>query len=65
MGADCAAPCGFNSTINTHLKVERTMSNFLGTEGAMLYSDVVSAPTSIMATFAKRGNLLITDKGVN
>ena len=41
------------------------MSNFLGTEGAMLYPNSVSAPTSILATFTKQGDLLIVDKGVN
>ena len=41
------------------------MSDFLGMEGAMLYSDGVSALTSILAAFAKWGNLLIVDEGVN
>ncbi len=41
------------------------MSNFLGTEGSMLYSDDMSALTPNVAAFAKRGNLLIVDEGVN
>jgi serine palmitoyltransferase len=41
------------------------MSSFLGTEGAILYSDGASAATSTIAAFAKRGDLLIVDEGVN
>jgi hypothetical protein len=55
-------PCGFNSTIDTHLEVEGAMSNFLGTEGATLYYYGVNA---IMAAFEKWGNLLIVDTGMN
>ena len=41
------------------------MSSYLGTEGAILYSDGASAATSTVAAFAKRGDLLIVDEGVS
>ena len=41
------------------------MSDFLGMEGSMLYTDGVSTLMLIVAAFSKRGNLLMVDKGVN
>ncbi|KAL7530637.1 hypothetical protein ACHAXR_005662, partial [Thalassiosira sp. AJA248-18] len=64
-GCGSCGPRGFYGTIDAHLEVEDAMSNFLGTEGAILYSDGASASTSTMAAFAKRGDLLIVDEGVN
>jgi 7-keto-8-aminopelargonate synthetase-like enzyme len=39
------------------------MADFLGTEGAILYSDGASGSTSTVAAFAKRGDLLVVDEG--
>jgi 7-keto-8-aminopelargonate synthetase-like enzyme len=38
-GCLSCGPRGFNSTIDTHLEVERVMSGFLGMDGVMLYTD--------------------------
>jgi serine palmitoyltransferase len=64
-GCGSCGPRGFYGTIDAHLEAEEVMSNFLGTEGAILYSDGASASTSTVAAFAKRGDLLIVDEGVN
>ena len=64
-GCGSCGPRGFYGTIDAHLEAEEAMSNFLGTEGAILYSDGASASTSTLAAFAKRGDLLIVDEGVN
>ncbi|KAL3767268.1 hypothetical protein ACHAW5_002071 [Stephanodiscus triporus] len=64
-GCGSCGPRGFYGTIDAHLEVERAMADFLGTEGAILYSDGASASTSTVAAFAKRGDLLIVDEGVN
>jgi len=64
-GCGSCGPRGFYGTIDAHLEVESAMSAFLGTEGAILYSDGASAATSTLAAFAKRGDLLIVDEGVN
>jgi serine palmitoyltransferase len=64
-GCGSCGPRGFYGTIDAHLEAEEVMSNFLGTEGAILYSDGASASTSTLAAFAKRGDLLIVDEGVN
>ena len=64
-GCGSCGPRGFYGTIDAHLEAEEVVSNFLGTEGAILYSDGASASTSTLAAFAKRGDLLIVDEGVN
>ena len=43
MGADRAAPAASTAPSTPHLEVDRAMSDFLGMEGAMLYSGGVSA----------------------
>ncbi len=64
-GCGSCGPRGFYGTIDAHLEAEEAVSNFLGTEGAILYSDGASASTSTLAAFAKRGDMLIVDEGVN
>ncbi|KAL7516050.1 hypothetical protein ACHAWX_001108 [Stephanocyclus meneghinianus] len=64
-GCGSCGPRGFYGTIDAHLELESAMARFLGTEGAVLYSDGASAATSTVAAFAKRGDLLVVDEGVN
>mmetsp|Transcript_33480 Transcript_33480/g.71368 ORF Transcript_33480/g.71368 Transcript_33480/m.71368 type:complete len:521 (+) Transcript_33480:215-1777(+) len=64
-GCGSCGPRGFYGTIDAHLEAEEAVSEFLGTEGAILYSDGASAATSTVAAFAKRGDLLIVDEGVS
>ena len=64
-GCGSCGPRGFYGTIDAHLEVECAMAEFLGTEGAILYSDGASAATSTVAAFAKLGELLVVDEGVN
>mmetsp|Transcript_27700 Transcript_27700/g.43579 ORF Transcript_27700/g.43579 Transcript_27700/m.43579 type:complete len:609 (+) Transcript_27700:127-1953(+) len=64
-GCGSCGPRGFYGTIDAHLEAEEAVSKFLGTEGAILYSDGASASTSTLAAFAKRGDMLIVDEGVN
>ena len=64
-GVGSCGPRGFYGTIDAHLEVESCLSSFLQTDGAILYSDGASAATSTVAAFAKRGDLLVVDEGVN
>jgi 7-keto-8-aminopelargonate synthetase-like enzyme len=64
-GCGSCGPRGFYGTIDAHLEIESCISSFLGTDGAILYSDGASASTSTVAAFAKRGDLLVVDEGVN
>ena len=64
-GCGSCGPRGFYGTIDAHLEVESCLASFLQTDGAILYSDGASAVTSTVAAFAKRGDLLVVDEGVN
>jgi serine palmitoyltransferase len=48
-----------------HLALERDIADFLGTESAILYSQAFSTVTSVIPAFAKRGDIIIADRGVN
>ena len=61
VGADPVAPAPLTAPSTPTLR----LSAQVGTEGAMLYSNSVSALTSIVVAFAKWGDLLIVDKGIN
>ena len=56
-------PRGFYGTIDQHLKIEEAISEFLGTEESIAYSDGSSAVASAIPAFAKKGDLLIVDEG--
>ena len=63
-GVGACGPRGFYGTIDPHLKLEEEISNFMGSEGAILYSDGASTVSSTVAAFCKRGDLLVVDEGV-
>lgn len=41
------------------------MSEFLGTEDAVIYSQAYSTISSVIPTFCKRGDIIVADSGVN
>jgi serine palmitoyltransferase len=45
--------------------LERDIADFLGTEASILYSQAFTAIPSIIAAFAKRGDIIVADRGVN
>lgn len=63
-GCGSCGPRGFYGTIDVHLQLERDFANFLGVDGAILYSDGASTCSSTVAAFAKRGDLLLCDEGI-
>lgn len=63
-GCGSCGPRGFYGTVDVHLDLERQISKFCQTDDAIMYSDGASAATSVIAAFAKRGDLLIVDEGV-
>ena len=48
-----------------HLQLESALRAYAGTEDAMIYSYDVATPASTIPAFAKRGDLLLVDEGVN
>ena len=63
-GCGSCGPRGFYGTIDTHLGFEDAITRFMGTDGAIMYSDGASAVASTVAAFAKRGDLLVVDDGI-
>eukprot|EP00543_Licmophora_paradoxa_P003759 CAMPEP_0202456848 /NCGR_PEP_ID=MMETSP1360-20130828/14013_1 /ASSEMBLY_ACC=CAM_ASM_000848 /TAXON_ID=515479 /ORGANISM="Licmophora paradoxa, Strain CCMP2313" /LENGTH=433 /DNA_ID=CAMNT_0049076783 /DNA_START=172 /DNA_END=1473 /DNA_ORIENTATION=+ len=64
-GCGSCGPRGFYGTIDVHLQLEHAVAKFIGTDGAIMYSDGASTVSSTIAAFAKRGDLLIVDRGVS
>jgi serine palmitoyltransferase len=63
-GCGSCGPRGFYGTIDVHLDLEQAIADFIGTEGAIMYSDGASTVSSTVAAFAKRGDLLVVDDGI-
>jgi len=63
-GVGACGPRGFYGTIDPHLKLEEAFTEFMGADGAILYSDGASTVSSTVAAFCKRGDLLVVDEGV-
>ncbi|KAI0251514.1 serine palmitoyltransferase [Lactifluus subvellereus] len=64
-GVGSCGPPGFYGTIDVHMDLERDIADFLGTEAAILYSQAFTSIPSIIAAFAKRGDIIVADRGVN
>lgn len=50
---------------DVHMKFETDIASFLGTEAAIVYSQAFSAVSSVIPAFAKRGDIIVADRGVN
>jgi len=58
-------PRGFYGTTAKHLELEDAVAGFLGTPESITYSDSVATVASAIPAFAKRGDVLLLDAGVN
>lgn len=47
------------------MKFESDVASWLGTEAAIVYSQSFSAISSVIPAFAKRGDIIVADRGVN
>jgi serine palmitoyltransferase len=50
---------------DVHTKFEEEVSTFLGTESAIIYSQAYATISSAIPAFAKRGDIIVADRGVN
>ncbi|KAI9101035.1 pyridoxal phosphate-dependent transferase [Phlyctochytrium arcticum] len=64
-GVGTCGPCGFYGTIDVHIDLEREIARFMGTEGAIVYSQGFSTIASVIPAFAKRGDIVVADAGVS
>jgi len=50
---------------DVHHRLEAELASFLGTESAILYAQAFAAVSSVIPAFAKRGDIIVADRGVN
>ena len=55
----------FTRQVDVHIELERNISEFLGTEAAILYSQGFSTISSVIPAFCKRGDVIVADRSVN
>ncbi len=51
--------------IDVHTQLEQDLASFLGHESAIIYAQSFSTISSVIPAFAKRGDVIVADKGVN
>jgi serine palmitoyltransferase len=47
------------------MDLERDIADFLGTEASIFYSQAFATISSVIAAFAKSGDIIVADRGVN
>jgi serine palmitoyltransferase len=47
------------------MDLERDIADFLGTEASILYSQGFSTIPCVISAFAKRGDIIVADRGIN
>ncbi|CAJ0573497.1 unnamed protein product, partial [Mesorhabditis spiculigera] len=64
-GVGSCGPRGFYGTVDVHLDLEKELADFFGCEEAVLYSYGFATIASAIPAYAKRGDIVFADKGVN
>lgn len=64
-GVGSCGPMGFYGTIDVHTTFEQDVAEFLNVESAIIYAQGFSAVSSAIPAFAKRGDIIVADRGVN
>jgi len=64
-GCGSCGPRGFYGTIDLHVQLEQSLARYFGCPEAIIYSDSANTPPSTIPAFAKRGDLIVADAGVN
>ncbi|BEI80279.1 hypothetical protein CcaverHIS002_0108080 [Cutaneotrichosporon cavernicola] len=64
-GVGSCGPMGFYGTIDAHTAFEQDIAAFLDVESAIIYAQAFSSVSSVIPAFAKRGDIIVADRGVN
>lgn len=64
-GVGSCGPRGFYGTIDVHLELEKRLSKMLNCEETVLYSYGFPTIASAIPAYAKRGDVIFCDRGVN
>jgi serine palmitoyltransferase len=64
-GVGSCGPSGFYGFFDVHIEFENALAAFLGVEAAIIYAQGFTTVCSVIPSFAKRGDIIVADKGVN
>lgn len=64
-GVGSCGPAGFYGFFDVHIAFENALAQFLGVEASIIYPQGFTTVCSVIPSFAKRGDIIIADKGVN
>ncbi len=64
-GVGSCGPRGFYGTFDVHLQVETDLAKFFGVEEAIVFSSGYATVSSTIPAFAKRGDVVVCDKGIS
>jgi serine palmitoyltransferase len=64
-GVGACGPPGFYGTLDVHMKLEKDLANYFGTEAGIIYAQGFSTIVSLIPAFSKRGDIIVCDEGVN
>lgn len=64
-GVGPCSPPNFYGTQDVHTKAEVNIAAHLGTSACILYAQAFSTISSVIPSFAKRGDIIVADKAVN
>lgn len=64
-GCGACGPRQFYGTIDTSLHLEEACAKFMNAEKSVFYSDAASCLSSVVCTFAKRGDYLVCDEFIS
>lgn len=64
-GVGSCGPAGFYGNEDLHYTLEYDMAQFLGTDRCVLYGQDFATIPSVLATFNKRGDIIVADKLCN
>lgn len=64
-GVGSCGPSGFYGFFDVHIELENQLAAFLGAEAAIIYPQGFTTVCSAIPSFAKRGDIIVADKGVN
>jgi len=64
-GCGTCGPRGFYGTLDVHLELEKSLSTFLGTDQAIIYSFGIATISSVVPAFVKPTDVLFADAGIH
>jgi serine palmitoyltransferase len=58
-GVGTCGPRGFYGTLDSHISLEKDLATFMGTEDGIIYSQGFATISSVISSFAKRGDIIV------